>query len=140
MKLLVGNKLQVIVVAACFTVLTAAPWKQDRDMAAVLKVVQRGKQDRPTPRKTASREAQTIKISISGEDRDEALKLSFPLALIEWFADLDEDRDIQGLGDINWGRGGKVSLRSLLEALRKLGPAELLEIEDEETRIRIWLE
>lgn len=63
----------------------------------------------------------------------ETLKLTLPISLAKLLADCDKDRHVH-LDKAD------VDIASALKDLEELGPMTLLEIVDDETTIKIWLE
>lgn len=115
---------------------------QDRDLAAVMKVVKRPGAQTPSASATrsnrrASAQSQQnryLKMEMGGPQSEE-LTISVPLALVELLASFDEDASLQDIGG-----DGDVKLEDLVKALRDLGPSELLEIRGDEGWFRVWVE
>ena len=133
------KKALFLLVFACIALisfsLAGSGISQDKDLAAVMKVVQRAQATASSipPRKEG--EAKFIKLLIQEGKGGEKLSLSFPLSWVEWLLEMDEDRTLDALtGD------DEIKLKNVLEMLKKMGATELLEIREKDSLIRIWLE
>ncbi len=127
------------IVVACLALgafsLAGSGLSQDKDLAAVMKVVQRAEASASSIPARKEGEASFIKLLIQNGKDGEELTLSFPLGWVEWLAEMDEDRSLDALiGD------DEIKLKSVLEMLKSMGSTELLEIRDQDSLIRIWLE
>lgn len=64
----------------------------------------------------------------------EEVKLTFPVALLEWAAECCEEETIQLNGKC------RISLKQLLNMLQKKGNKTLLEVDDKDSIVKIWFE
>ncbi|MDY0296057.1 MAG: hypothetical protein RB296_01960 [Acidobacteriota bacterium] len=64
----------------------------------------------------------------------EEVKLTFPVALLEWAGTCCKEEKIQ------LSEKCRVSLKQLLDMLQKSGNQTLLEVDEESKRIKIWFE
>ncbi len=127
----------VMITSPCAVSASAFETFQDKDLAAVMRVVQRS-QEVASPEKTRPREAQNIRVRIEDRESGEALRFAVPLSLIEWLASIEVETTLADLDDFNTDL--EISLKEVLATLRDLGPSELIEIDGDEGKIRIWLD
>ena len=133
------KKALLSLVVACFALssfsLAGSGIRQDKDLAAVMKVVQRAQAAASSIPARKEGEAKFIKLLIQDGKEGEKLSLSFPLSWVEWLVEMDEDRSLDALtGD------DETKLKDVLEMLKSMGATELLEIREKDSLIRIWLE
>lgn len=127
-------------VISCFALatLSGGPLRQDKDLAAVMKVVQRAEAStsaQPIPPRQEKAEASVIKLLIQDGHDGEKISLSFPLSWVEWLAEMDEDKTLD-----DWTGDDDIKLKDVLKMLKSLGATELIEIKDKDSLVRIWLE
>lgn len=64
----------------------------------------------------------------------EEVKLTLPLALLEWAAECCPEETVHLKGKC------RISLEKLLNMMKKSGNQTLLEVDEEDQRIKIWIE
>lgn len=122
--------------------LEAGQRAQDRDLAAVMKVVKRPgqtAQSSSSSRSASSRSKNArnryLSLEVGGQHSTDALKITVPLSLVELLLSYDEEATLTDVGG-----DSDVKLKEVIKTLRDLDPGELLEIRSHEGWLRVWLE
>ncbi len=103
------------------------------------KVIQAAVKKSPNPEYVEGREAKWFKVLITeGRAGEAKIRLTLPVALIELVMGCDAARRVR----FDRGRRGpcEVDLKALWAELKKAGPMALVELEDDGTVIKVWLE
>ncbi len=87
------------------------------------------------------REAVELRMLVYDGDGGELVKISMPLAIVEWGMDVSKET-IELNADSSWDEDLNPITHMRPEDLRKLGPGMLVQVEDveEDTHVLIWLE
>jgi len=121
----------VILGVFCLGILAApAAAANHNDFKAIQKAVKKN------PAYQEGREAKWLKILITdSRDKEERVSVTLPLALIEVLLNCSKK------GPLTIEEGNcEIDLKALFADLKKAGPAALIEIRDDSTLIKIWLE
>jgi hypothetical protein len=121
----------VILGVFCLGILAApAAAANHNDFKAIQKAVKKN------PAYQEGREAKWLKILITdSRDKEERVSVTLPLALIEVLLNCSKK------GPLTIEEGNcEIDLKALFADLKKAGPAALIEIRDDGTLIKIWLE
>lgn len=120
------NLLMVIVIIAVFAMIAALP--VSGDSAQDYKVIKKASDSKST-----GGEVQWFKLTVyDTKEKKTKVKITIPLAIVELFADKDDKVKIADKEDIN--------AKEVLALLKKNGPMTLIEIEEEDQVVKIWLE
>lgn len=119
------NLLMVIVIIAVFAMIAALP--VSGDSAQDYKVIKKASDS-----KTGG-EVQWFKLTVyDTKEKKNKVKITIPLAIVELFAAKDDKVKIADKEDID--------VKEVLALLKKNGPMTLIEIEEEDQVVKIWLE
>lgn len=119
------NLLMVFVIIAAFAMIAALP--VSGDSAQDYKVIKKASESKSTG------DVQWFKLTVyNTKEKKNTVKITIPLSLVEIFADKDDKVKIADKEEIN--------VKEVLSLLKKNGPMTLVEIEEEDQVVKIWLE
>lgn len=120
----------VLTVMAFFlTVEFSYPFDRD-DYQVIKKAMQENPKIEPT------KEVKWFKVLVvENKTGKEKVKITMPLALVEIFARCADNKEVQ-MKNI----GCTLNIEELLAELKKAGPLSIVEINDEEETVKVWLE
>jgi len=122
--------LAAAVVAVIFIFSGALAADGNDDLQAIKKAV------KENPNYEAGREVQWFKVLVTdNKTNKDTVKITVPLCLVEVFLSCAEDTKIKAHeGD------AEVDLRAAFKELKAKGPLALIEIKEDDTTVKIWLE
>jgi hypothetical protein len=119
------NLLMVFVIIAVFAMIAALP--VSGDSAQDYKVIKKASDSK------SAGEVQWFKLTVyDTKEKKNKVKITIPLSLVEIFADKEDKVKIADKDEIN--------VKEVLSLLKKNGPMTLVEIEEDDQLIKIWLE
>ena len=126
------KKVLIAVLMVVFLYLTAGPcFASDKDDYQVIK-----KAVQENPKSQPAGEAKWFKVLVVDKTTGkEKVKVTMPLSLVEIFARWAEHKDIK----MN-GKDNSMKVEELMAQLKKAGPMSIIEVNDEEEMIKIWIE
>ncbi|MGB9907740.1 MAG: hypothetical protein ACPLRR_10195 [Candidatus Saccharicenans sp.] len=102
----------------------------DRDDYQVIK-----KAVQDSPKVEPVKEVKWFKVLVTDtRTGKEKVKITMPLALVEIFARCAENKEVK------MGSGCSLNLEQLLAELKKAGPLAIIEVNEEEETVKVWLE
>ncbi|MBC7349054.1 MAG: hypothetical protein H5U05_03680 [Candidatus Aminicenantes bacterium] len=102
----------------------------DRDDYQVIK-----KAVQDSPRVEPAKEVKWFKVLVTDtRTGKEKVKVTMPIALVEIFARCAENKEVK------MGSGCSLNLEQLLAELKKAGPLAIIEVNEEEETVKVWLE
>ncbi|MGC8891523.1 MAG: hypothetical protein ACP5P6_02815 [Candidatus Saccharicenans sp.] len=103
----------------------------DRDDYQVIK-----KAVQENPKVEPVKEVKWFKVLVlDNKSGKEKVKITMPIALVEIFARCADNKEVQMKN-----MGGKLNIEELLAELKKAGPLSIVEINEEEETVKVWLE
>ncbi|MBP6909354.1 MAG: hypothetical protein KBC18_02890 [Candidatus Saccharicenans sp.] len=127
-----NRKVIMAVLMVIFLCLTAGPsYTSDKDDYQVIK-----KAVQENPKIQPAGEAKWLKVLIVDKATGkEKVKVTLPLSLVEIFARCAGKEEIK-----MDGKNQNLNVEQLIEQLKKAGSMSIVEIDDEEATIKVWLE
>jgi hypothetical protein len=127
-----NKKVIMAVLLVTFLCLTAGPsFTLDRDDYQVIK-----KAVQENPKSQPAGEAKWFKVLIVDKTTGkEKVKVTLPISLVEIFVRCAENKEIK-----MDGKNQNLNIEQLIEQLKKAGSMSIIEIDDEEAAIKVWLE
>ncbi len=127
-----NKKVMMAVLMVTFLCLTAGPsFTSDKDDYQVIK-----KAVQENPKTQPAGEAKWFKVLIVDKATGkEKVKVTLPISLVEIFARCAENKEIK-----MDGKNQNLNIEQLMEQLKKAGAMSIIEIDDEEAAIKVWLE
>jgi len=120
------NVLMIVLVVAAFMAASLTLWADSQDDYKVIKKAVDAKKGDGT--------VTMIRIEVTEKGTQKSkVKIKVPLSLVELFSDCSEDLKINT-------EKCKVDLKKILSELKKSGPMTMVEVEEEDTLVKIWLE
>ncbi|MDH7492279.1 MAG: hypothetical protein QHH44_00195 [Candidatus Saccharicenans sp.] len=102
----------------------------DRDDYQVIK-----KAVQDSPKVEPVKEVKWFKVLVTDtRTGKEKVKITMPIALVEIFARCAENKEVK------MGSGCSLNLEQLLAELKKAGPLAIIEVNEEEETVKVWLE
>lgn len=122
------NSILVVFIMVLFMAATLPLVGNSADDYKVIKKAVKGKR--------TSGEASFIRIEVTDKKTKKAkVKIKVPLSLVELVSDCVPDNiDIKGKGKCN------IDMKKILKELKKHGPMTLIEVDEEDAMVKIWIE
>jgi len=114
----------------CFLLSPALAGGPDEDLQAIKKAV------KENPNYEKGKEAQWFKVLVTDNKTErDIVRITVPLCLVEMFLGCVKDTKIK-----THERSAEVDLRAVFNELKARGPIALIEIHEEDTTVKVWLE
>ncbi|MGB9893224.1 MAG: hypothetical protein ACPLRA_02335 [Candidatus Saccharicenans sp.] len=122
----------ISVLVLALLILSSGPaFPKDRDDYQVIK-----KAVQDNPKVEPAKEVKWFKVLVvDSKSGKEKVKITMPIALVEIFARCAENKQIK-MGS----SGCTLNLEELLSELKKVGPLAIIEINEEDESVKVWLE
>lgn len=119
------NLMLVLIVIAAFLVSAVPAFGDSSDDYKVIKNAVKSKGGEPTWFKLTVYDKKAKKVKVT---------MKFPLALFDMFAECIDEEEIKIKGKKD------VTLKKLLKVLKENGPLTLIEIDEEDELVKLWIE